>query len=54
MPMDFHLTLRPRGDRLWGVTEIPFSQRSATAMVELHPAPNSGTAAPRGGTRGNQ
>jgi hypothetical protein len=47
MPMDFRLTLRPRGDHLSGVTEISFSQRPATAMVELHPAPS-------GGTRGNQ
>jgi hypothetical protein len=37
LPMDLRLTLQPHGDRLSGVTETAFAQRSATAMVELRP-----------------
>ncbi|HEV8614838.1 MAG TPA: hypothetical protein VGU22_05035 [Methylomirabilota bacterium] len=47
LPMDLRLTLQPHGDRLSGVTETAFAQRSATAMVELHPAADA-PAPPRG------
>jgi hypothetical protein len=53
-PARVHLALQERNGVLGGVAEALFSERPGTAMIELHPVPAPGAAAPPGGERGEE